>query len=49
MKRYGTCIALIPVKYRENITGFDLITDGYDGVVAHVMPSMDDREIGCLV
>lgn len=33
---------LIPVKYRENITGLDLITDGYDGVVAHVMPSMDD-------
>ena len=33
---------LVPVKYRENITGFGLITDGYDGVVAHVMPSIDD-------
>ncbi|HHT7223869.1 TPA: recombinase family protein [Bacillus cereus] len=33
---------LIPAKYRGNITEFDLITDGYDGVVAHVMPSMDD-------
>lgn len=33
---------LIPVKYRGNITEFDLITDGYDGVVAHVMPSMEN-------
>ncbi|GAB6414899.1 hypothetical protein bcgnr5372_07520 [Bacillus luti] len=33
---------LIPAKYRGNITEFDLITDGYDGVVAHVMPSMEN-------
>ncbi|MBS7683796.1 hypothetical protein KIM98_18730, partial [Vibrio cholerae] len=32
---------LIPAKYRGNITEFDLITDGYDGVVAHVMPSIE--------
>ena len=33
---------LIPAKYRGNITEFDLITDGYDGVVAHVMPSIEN-------
>ena len=32
----------IPAKYRGNITEFDLITDGYDGVVAHVMPSIEN-------
>ncbi|AHK40962.1 Lipoprotein [Bacillus anthracis str. SVA11] len=33
---------LIPAKYRGNITEFDLITDGYDGVVAHVMLSIEN-------
>ncbi len=32
---------LIPAKYREDIKEFDMITDGYDGIVAHVMPSME--------
>ena len=36
---------LIPAKYRENITEFDLITDGYDGVVAHVMPSIESERL----
>ncbi|HHT7190248.1 TPA: recombinase family protein [Bacillus cereus] len=32
---------LIPAKYRDDITEFDMITDGYDGIVAHVMPNME--------
>ncbi|KFN03949.1 recombinase family protein [Bacillus clarus] len=33
---------LIPAKYRDDIKDFDMITDGYDGIVAHVMPSMEN-------
>ncbi|MGI2736069.1 recombinase family protein [Bacillus cytotoxicus] len=33
---------LIPSKYRKNIVEFDIVTDGYEGIVAHVAPSMDD-------
>ncbi|MDZ5605673.1 recombinase family protein [Bacillus pseudomycoides] len=33
---------LIPPKYRENIKEFDIVTDGYDGIVAHVTPSMEN-------
>ncbi|MEH7459523.1 hypothetical protein CON65_22355 [Bacillus pseudomycoides] len=32
---------LMPSKYRKNITEFDIVTDGYDGIVAHVTPNMD--------
>ncbi|MDR4982587.1 recombinase family protein [Bacillus cereus] len=32
---------LIPAKYRSDIKEFDMVTDGYDGIVAHVMPSME--------
>ncbi|KEK24602.1 hypothetical protein [Bacillus gaemokensis] len=33
---------LIPSKYRDNIKEFDIVTDGYDGIVAHVTPSMEN-------
>ncbi|WP_459503563.1 recombinase family protein [Bacillus sp. C1] len=33
---------LIPSEYRKNITEFDIVTDGYDGIVAHVIPSMNN-------
>ncbi len=33
---------LIPAKYTREYNEFDLITDGYDGVVAHVMPSIEN-------
>lgn len=32
---------LIPAKYRTDIKEFDMVTDGYDGIVAHVIPSME--------
>ncbi|WP_026593818.1 hypothetical protein [Bacillus sp. UNC437CL72CviS29] len=35
---------LIPAKYRESIKEFDIVTDGYDGVVAHVAPSMENQK-----
>lgn len=35
---------LIPAKYREDITEFDLITDGYDYMLAHVMQNPEIPE-----
>ncbi|MBE7105917.1 recombinase family protein [Bacillus cereus] len=35
---------LIPAKYRTDIKEFDMVTDGYDGIVAHVIPSMEYPE-----
>jgi hypothetical protein len=32
---------LIPAQYRTDIKEFDMVTDGYDGIVAHVMPSRE--------
>ena len=32
---------LIPATYRESIKEFDIVTDGYDGMAAHVSPSID--------
>lgn len=32
---------LIPAKYRTDIKEFEMVTDGYDGIVAHVMPSVE--------
>ncbi|MGI0532387.1 recombinase family protein [Bacillus pfraonensis] len=39
---WGIYRTLIPSKYRENIKEFDIVTDGYDGIVAHVTPSMEN-------
>ncbi|MGF9963683.1 recombinase family protein [Bacillus rhizoplanae] len=33
---------LIPAKYRENIKEFDIVTDGYDNIVAHVMQNAEN-------
>ncbi|PFR27551.1 hypothetical protein COK19_10270 [Bacillus cereus] len=41
---WGIYRTLIPSKYRENIKEFDIVTDGYDGIVAHVAPSMENPE-----
>lgn len=35
---------LIPEKYRENIKEFDIVTDGYDNIVAHVMQNTESPE-----
>ncbi|MCM3734529.1 recombinase family protein [Bacillus cytotoxicus] len=35
---------LIPAKYRENIKEFDIVSDGYDNIVAHVMQNEDNPE-----
>ncbi|WP_020061413.1 hypothetical protein [Bacillus sp. 123MFChir2] len=35
---------LIPAKYRENIKEFDIVSDGYDNVVAHVVQNENNPE-----
>ncbi|MGG2017909.1 recombinase family protein [Bacillus sp. S10(2024)] len=35
---------LIPAKYRENIKEFDIVSDGYDNIVAHVMQNENNPE-----
>lgn len=35
---------LIPAKYRENIKEFDIVSDGYDNIVAHVVQNEDNPE-----
>ncbi|CAG9614079.1 hypothetical protein BACCIP111899_03306 [Bacillus rhizoplanae] len=35
---------LIPAKYREDIKEFDIVTDGYDNIVAHVMQNAENPE-----